>query len=45
MENTKALIRALLTIINRNVGEIPENVQELYYKAHEEIKKVEEEIK
>ena len=41
MEYTRAFIRELLIIINRNVGPLPHDVQELYYKADEELKEVE----
>jgi hypothetical protein len=42
VKETRAFIRELLIIINRNVGPLPHDVQELYYKADEELKKVEE---
>jgi len=41
MEHTRAFIRELLKLINQNVGPLKEDLQELYYKADEEIKEIE----
>ena len=41
MEHTRAFIRELLKLVNMNVGPLKPDIQELYYKADEEIKEVE----
>ena len=41
MEHTRAFIRELLKVVNMNVGPLKEDIQELYYKANDEIKEVE----
>ena len=41
MEHTRAFIRELLKLINQNVGPLKEDIQELYYKADDEMKEVE----
>jgi len=44
MEHTRAFIRELLKLVNMNVGPLKEDIQELYYKASEEMKEVEGEL-
>ena len=44
MKYTRAFIRELLKLINQNVGPLKEDLQELYYKADEEMKEVEGEL-
>jgi len=41
MEHTRAFIRELLKLVNQNVGPLKEDLQELYYKADEEMKAIE----
>ena len=41
MEHTRVFIRELLKLVNMNVGPLKEDMQELYYKADEEMKEVE----
>ena len=41
MEHTRAFIRELLRLVNMNAGPLKEDIQELYYKADEEMKKIE----
>ena len=40
MEHTRAFIRELLKLVNMNVGPLKEDIQELYYKANEEMEEV-----
>ena len=40
MEHTRAFIRELLKLVNMNVGPLKEDIQELYYKANDEMKEV-----
>ena len=41
MEHTRAFIRELLRLVNMNAGPLKPDIQELYYKANEEMKEVE----
>ena len=41
MEHTRSFIRELLKLVNMNVGPLKEDIQELYYKASDEMKEVE----
>ena len=44
MEHTRAFIRELLKLVNMNVGPLKEDIQELYYKANDEMKEIEVEL-
>ena len=41
MEHTRAFIRELLKLVNMNAGPLKPDIQELYYKADDEMKEVE----
>jgi len=41
MEHTRAFIRELLKLVNMNAGPLKPDIQELYYKADNEMKEVE----
>ena len=44
MEHTRVFIRELLKLVNMNAGPLKPDIQELYYKADDEMKEIENEL-